>query len=86
MDLNITENTRQGNSASHNDEHDDRTETMSDSIVGECDVTNCRFNRAHLCEAGSIRVEMVNGMAHCGTYDPKDAHRNTFEMNVSESI
>lgn len=40
------------------------------SVVGACDVTNCTYNQAHQCTAGSIQVAFVDGMAHCATYTP----------------
>lgn len=40
------------------------------SVVSACDVTNCSYNQAHQCTAGSIQVAFVDGMAHCATYAP----------------
>ena len=63
----------------------DQTEQDMDSYIGECDMTDCRFNKQHRCYAGSIQVANVNGMAHCATYDPKH-HMDRYSPVVSESI
>ena len=63
----------------------DQTEQESDSYVGECSVTVCRFNKMRRCYAGSIEVALVNGMAHCATFDPK-VHTDHFDVNTAESI
>jgi hypothetical protein len=42
------------------------------SVVGSCDVTSCTYNQQHHCHAGSIQVALVDGMAHCATYTPKE--------------
>jgi hypothetical protein len=63
----------------------DRTEQETDSYVGECGVTVCRFNKSRTCYAGSIEVALVDGMAHCATFDPKE-RTDLFEANTAESI
>lgn len=40
------------------------------SVVSACDVTNCNYNQARQCTAGSIQVAFVDGTAHCATYTP----------------
>jgi hypothetical protein len=44
---------------------------MGQSTVSSCDVTNCTYNKAQQCTAGSIQVSFVSGMAHCATYSPE---------------
>ena len=63
----------------------DQTEQESDTYIGECGVTICRFNKARRCYAGSIEVALVNGMAHCATFDPKE-RTDHFDVNTAESI
>ncbi len=67
-------------------QHEDRTEFESDTIVGECGVTLCRFNVSRQCRAGSVSIAFVNGMAHCATYDPKDPSYDKFSVNTAESV
>jgi hypothetical protein len=66
--------------------NEDRTEFLNDSIVGECNVTNCRFNRQHRCRTSDITIDFYNGFARCSTYDPKDDSYDKFSLNVAESI
>jgi hypothetical protein len=47
------------------------------SVVSACDVTDCTFNRAQQCHAGSIQVALVDGMAHCATYSPREGAMGT---------
>lgn len=42
------------------------------SMVERCDVTTCVHNQAQQCQAGTITVAMVDGMAHCATFTSRD--------------
>ncbi len=42
------------------------------SVVGQCDVTQCRYNEEHQCHAGQIHVSMSNEGAACMTYSPRE--------------
>ncbi|PYE54941.1 DUF1540 domain-containing protein [Deinococcus yavapaiensis] len=42
------------------------------SVVGQCDVTRCRYNEDHQCHAGQIQVSMSSEGAACMTYTPRD--------------
>lgn len=44
---------------------------LGGSIVSSCDVTDCVYNQDHQCTAGAITVALVDGMAHCATYSPR---------------
>jgi hypothetical protein len=41
------------------------------SIVGSCTVTDCRHNEERECHAGEILVQIGDGGAQCGTYEPE---------------
>jgi hypothetical protein len=41
------------------------------SVVGECSATDCRHNEHRDCHAGQIVVQIGQGTAMCGTYDPE---------------
>lgn len=47
------------------------------SMVSACDVTDCTFNKEQQCHAGTIRVALVDGMAHCATYTPSTGAMGT---------
>jgi hypothetical protein len=57
----------------------------SQSVVGACDVTNCTFNKARSCTAGSIQVAFVDGMAHCATYTPGDGATGVSSDSMADS-
>jgi hypothetical protein len=40
------------------------------STVQTCSVRECTHNASNECHAGSIEVEMRDGAAICGTYQP----------------
>lgn len=42
------------------------------SVVGQCDVTHCRYNEERQCHAGQIHVSMSSEGAACMTYSPRD--------------
>lgn len=48
------------------------SQRMNASTVETCDVTICAYNQDHNCQAGSISVSMVDGMAHCATFTHRD--------------
>jgi hypothetical protein len=41
------------------------------SVVGSCSATDCRHNEDRECHAGEIVVQIGQGGAACGTYDPE---------------
>lgn len=45
------------------------------STVAACSARDCTYNESGECHAGSIQVEMREGGAICGTYDPEPKTR-----------
>jgi hypothetical protein len=60
-------------------------EGTSNSVVSSCDVTNCSFNKARSCTAGSIQVAFVDGMAHCATYAPADSATGMTSDSIADT-
>ena len=60
-----------------------QAEMEGESIVADCDATNCLYNQAQLCTAGAINVSFVNGMANCATFTPR-ADQRTFVRQPDE--
>jgi hypothetical protein len=56
------------------------------STVSSCDVTNCTYNQARQCTAGSIMVAFVDGMAHCATYTPEGGAAAMGSTETPQSI
>jgi len=59
---------------------------MGQSVVSSCDVTNCTFNQARQCNAGSIQVAFVDGMAHCATYTPGSGAMGLGSTDVADTV
>jgi hypothetical protein len=60
----IQEQTRKGASMEQSQERQ--------STVEMCGVTMCSYNQAQRCTAGAITVDVVEGMAHCVTFTPRE--------------
>ncbi len=58
---------------------------MGQSVVSSCDVTNCTFNQERQCNAGSIQVAFVDGMAHCATYTPTSGAMGVGSTDVADT-
>lgn len=54
------------------------------SVVEACGVTMCTFNEERRCTAGAITVDVVEGMAHCVTFTPRDGAAGIGSTSVSD--
>lgn len=54
------------------------------SIVEACGVTMCMYNQSQRCHAGAITVNVVDGMAHCVTFTPKDGATGIGSTSVQD--
>lgn len=57
---------------------------QSQSTVERCGVTMCTYNQNHHCTAGSVTIDMVEGMAHCVTFTARDGATGIGSTSVSE--